>query len=233
MPDEPRQLPPAPVPMSWVARLDAFAALLGVERRRLLAVAGGALAVVVLAVVVMRSLGGGTHSPPELSLPRATPGTGTADAGPTASGPLVVAAAGAVAHPGVYRVTSGARVIDVIQAAGGAAPDADLDRINLAAKVADGDRVYVSRRGEPGDAGVAAAGPGVSGGNTAAAPAIVDLNTATAAQLEALPGVGPATAQAIIDYRTQHHRFRSVDELLEVRGIGEAKLAQIKPHVRV
>ena len=118
-----------------------------------------------------------------------------------------------------------------VQAAGGASADADLDRVNLAAKVADGDRVYVPRKGE------AAARsrrwrwrrrPRHRG-----TPAVVDLNTATAAQLEALPGIGPATAKAIIDYRTQHRRFRSVNELLEVRGIGEAKLAQIKPHVRV
>jgi competence protein ComEA len=118
-------------------------------------------------------------------------------------------------------------VADAIDAAGGAAPDADLDGLNLAAKVGDGERVYVPRRGE-----VVAPGPGLSAGtNAIAAP--LDLNTATAEQLDDLPGVGPATADAIVEYRTEHGRFRSVEELLEVRGIGEAKLAAIRSKVRV
>jgi competence protein ComEA len=226
-------LPPPPRPGSWSARVDALAAAIGTDRQRVLATLGAiALAGVLgITVVVTRSVdsGGGRHAPPELSLPRASAGTGADAVTPTSNGPLVVAAAGAIVHSGVYRVATGARVIDVVQAAGGPAPDADLDRVNLAAKVADGDRVYVPRKGEAADPGPAVG----ASGSASTAPAVVDLNTATAAQLEALPGVGPATAQAIIDYRTQHRRFRSVNELLEVRGIGEAKLAQIKPHVRV
>ncbi len=226
-------LPPPVSPASWLARVDGLAAAVGIQRQRLLLAAGALVAVAAIAgaLVVSRALGDGSHTPPELSLPRATPESGSADsAGATkaSNGPIVVAAAGAVVAPGVYRVTTGARVIDVVQAAGGPTPDADLDRLNLAAKVADGDRVYVPRTGEADPAAGSGGAAAPSGG-----PTIVDLNTATAAQLEALPGIGPATAQAIIDYRTQHRRFRSVNELLEVRGIGEAKLAQIRPHVRV
>ena len=133
-----------------------------------------------------------------------------------------------MARPGVYRVRPGGRVVDVVDAAGGPGPDADLDQVNLAARVADGDRVYVPRRGEAPPAGAGAGGPG---GSPAAGP--VDLNTATLEQLDALPGVGPATAQAILDHRAEHGRFAAVDELLEVRGIGDAKLAALRSKVKV
>jgi competence protein ComEA len=133
-------------------------------------------------------------------------------------------AAGAVLRPGVYKLPSGARVTDLLDAAGGPAPDADLDQLNLAAVVTDGERVYVPRRGE--------SPPPVAAGSAAPAGPI-DLNTATAEQLDSLPGVGPATATAIVDYRTHHGRFRSVDDLLEVRGIGEAKLEQLRDKVKV
>jgi len=145
-----------------------------------------------------------------------------------------VHAAGAVARPGVYRVVAGGRVADVLDAAGGPAHDADLDQVNLAAKVTDGERVYVPHRGQAVPAvatGGAAAGASGAAGGAAAGP--VDLNTATLEQLDALPGVGPATAQAILDYRAEHGRFAQVQELLEVRGIGEAKLAAIRARVRV
>ena len=196
------------------------------------AVAGGGLALLAVALVLLRTPTAGP--PPELSLPRAdTPaatGAGGSAIRTTVAAELVVHAAGAVVRPGLHRVPSGARVADVLAAAGGPAPDADLDRVNLAAPVADGERVYVPRRGEAVPAVDAGGGAGEGGSGAAR---VVDLNTATAADLEALPGVGPATAQAILDYRRQHGRFRSVDELLEVRGIGPAKLSQLRPHVRV
>lgn len=160
---------------------------------------------------------------------------------------LVVQASGAVVHPGVYRLPADARVDDVVRSAGGLAPEADGDRVNLAAPLLDGERVWIPRRGEltapvvvagaAGGGGARAGGAGGAtdkgGGTTSATPAVVDLNSATATELEALPGVGPATATAIVSYREEHGRFTSVDDLLEVRGIGDAKLEQIRPLARV
>ena len=203
------------------------------------AVGGGAAVLVVGAVAWLAFVAPGASggAPVELSLPRATP-----DAPPSSSssgegvepaaegGRVVVHVAGAVAAPGLYRLGAGPRVADALDAAGGPAGDADLDALNLAAKVADGERVYVPRKGEAPPPVAGAAGGG-SGGAVTAGP--IDLNTATAEQLEDLPGVGPATAEAILAYRKEKGRFRSVEELLEVRGIGEAKLASIRPKVRV
>ncbi|HVE95352.1 MAG TPA: helix-hairpin-helix domain-containing protein [Acidimicrobiales bacterium] len=176
--------------------------------------------------------GGASGPPPELSMPRADAGAPESPAGApttTTAAVLHVHAAGAVARPGVVQVAAGSRVADVVAAAGGATSEADLDLVNLAAPVTDGERVYVPKRGET------VASPARTQANQSApsAPAIVNLNQATLAQLESLPGVGPATAQAILDYRTQRGRFRSVDDLLNVRGIGPAKLEQIRPHARV
>src|SRR5205814_4602523 len=135
--------------------------------------------------------------------------------------------AGAVLRPGVVRLGGPGRVIDAVAAAGGAAPDADLNMVNLAAKVADGDRIYVPKRGE-------SPPPFPSGGASATqtSSGAVVLNSASPEQLDALPGVGPATAKAIVEYRTRHGRFRTVDDLLSVPGIGPAKLATLKPLVR-
>lgn len=219
---------------------------------------GAAAAVLVLGVVAWLAFvapGAGGGAPVELTLPRATPGGGASSSagsavggaagdsssssssssdGPSSStsSAVVVHVAGAVVSPGLYRLGADARVADALDAAGGPAADADVDSINLAAKVADGERVYVARRGEVPPPAMSSGGAG-SGGAAGAAAGPVDLNTATAEQLEALPGVGPATAEAILAYRKEKGRFRSVDELLEVRGIGEAKLAAIRPKVRV
>jgi competence protein ComEA len=132
---------------------------------------------------------------------------------------LVVDVVGAVRRPGLYRLSRGARVADALARAGGATPKAELDLVNLAAPIADGEQIVVPRRGSVVAAG--SAGPG-----TPAGP--VHLNTATLEQLDALPGVGPVTAQKILDYRQQHGAFSSVDELDAVSGIGPARLEQLK-----
>lgn len=177
------------------------------------------------------------------SLPRATTtptsaGSASAAGSSPAIGPagdLIVQAAGAVVRPGVYHLAVGARVGDLISQAGGFAADADADRVNLASPLGDGVRVWVPRRGEL-DPPVPIGGGGSTRGSATGAtgaPALVDLNTATADELEALPGVGPATAAAIIDHRQRNGPFRTVDDLAEVRGIGDAKLAQLRNLVRV
>jgi competence protein ComEA len=140
---------------------------------------------------------------------------------------VVVHVAGAVVAPGVHRLPPGSRVVDAVDASGGLLADADAAAVNLAAPLEDGVQVYVPRVGE--DPPVSPAGSGTAG--TSAGP--IDVNTADATLLETLPGVGPATAAAIIDHRTRHGPFPSVDALLEVRGIGEAKLAALRDLVRV
>jgi competence protein ComEA len=146
-------------------------------------------------------------------------------------GTVVVHVAGAVRNAGVYRLRAGARVDDALARAGGATPRADLSQVNLAAKVEDGRQVLVPRR----TPAASAAPPAPAGAGAApGAPAVpINLNTATLEQLDALPGVGPATAQKILDYRQQHGGFGSVDELGEVPGIGDVRLAALRDLVRV
>lgn len=147
---------------------------------------------------------------------------------------LVVHVAGAVALPGLHRLAAGARVADAVIAAGGPAPDAVLDAINLAQPLRDGDRVVVPAAGDAAavTGGVTPATPPAEAG--AADPAApVDLNTADVAALEALPGIGPATASAIVAHRELHGPFPSVDALGDVRGIGPAKLDALRGLVRV
>jgi competence protein ComEA len=143
------------------------------------------------------------------------------------AGSVVVHVAGAVEHPGVHLLRAGARVHDAIAAAGGPRPDADLDRLNLAAPVADGSQVYVVVAGAVGSGVGGSPGDGDPGGTPAAGGA-VSLNAADAAALDALPGVGPSTAAAIIAHREANGPFGSVDDLLDVRGIGAAKLEGLR-----
>jgi competence protein ComEA len=151
---------------------------------------------------------------------------------PTASSPststLVVHVAGAVRRPGLVQLRAGARVGDAVAEAGGPTRNAELASVNLARPVVDGEQLVVLARGQ----GPAVAAPPAAGG--AAAPtAPIDLNSATLEQLDTLPGVGPVLAQRILDWRSEHGRFGSTDELREVSGIGEATFADIKPLVRV
>jgi competence protein ComEA len=155
--------------------------------------------------------------------PPVAPPTETA-APPTA---VVVDVVGAVRRPGLYRLAQGARIADAVSRAGGATRKADLALINLAAPLADGEQVVVPRRGSalpvaPSGATGSSATPGVPAGGP------VHLSTATLEQLDSLPGIGPVTAQKILDYRQEHGAFTSVDELDAVPGIGPARLDQLQ-----
>ena len=178
----------------------------------------------------------------------ATPGTvpsspaPAASASPSAAG-LVVHVLGAVRHPGLVRLPAGARVQDAIKAAGGLRGDADPDELNLAQPLTDGVQVVVGTRQHPegevravggtGAGSSGGSGGATSGGSASGDGAAVDLNAATVDQLDTLPGVGPVTAQKILDWRQQHGRFTRVDELQEVDGIGPKSYARLAPHVRV
>lgn len=156
-----------------------------------------------------------------------TPGSsGLPEASPTDDdGEVVVDVAGKVRRPGIVRLPVGSRVVDALEAAGGARPGVDLVGLNLARILTDGEQVLVGRPVSAGPAAVTAPEATPAGGT------LVNLNTATQAELETLPGVGPVTATSILEWRTEHGAFSSVDELLEVSGIGDATLAEIAPYV--
>ena len=137
---------------------------------------------------------------------------------------IVVHVVGAVRRPGLYSLPEGSRAIDAVRRAGGATARADLEAIDLAAPIADGQQIAVPRHGQL--APVGAALPAAAAGAAPAAP--VHLNTATVEQLDALPGIGPATAQKIIDHRQEHGAFRSVDELDAIPGFGVKKIDQLR-----
>jgi competence protein ComEA len=170
-------------------------------------------------------LHGHTDTPPASIPPIRVEG----DAGP--SGHVLVHVAGAVRRPGVYTLHAGSRVADAVERAGGPRRRADLSAVNLASKLEDGRQVLVPERLPGGASVTAAAGAGAAPPGVPAQP--IDLNTATLEQLDTLDGVGPATAQKIIDYRTEHGGFGSVDELGQVSGIGEKRMAALRDHVRV
>lgn len=148
------------------------------------------------------------------------------------SGPVVVDVTGAVHRPGVYRLGPGARVQEALRRAGGATGRAQLASINLAAKLTDGTQVLVPERGPGGTGAVAGSGTAGAGGASGPQPP-VNLNTATVEQLDALDGVGPSTAQKIVEYRTQHGGFGSVADLDRVPGIGPKKVAALRDKVTV
>lgn len=163
----------------------------------------------------------------------------------SASGVIVVHVAGRVSHPGIVSLPASSRVYDAVARAS-PLPDACLDALNLAERLGDGMRIYVPSRSEVAASGgieawVVRSGTSISNGSSGsgnrasgeASPPRVDLNAASARDLEELPGIGPKTAQKIIEYREQNGFFRSVDDLLEIPGIGEKKLENIKSYVFV
>lgn len=191
------------------------------RRLELLAYAACAVLVVVLGWRALRA-DGASSSTPRASSPAAV---GVSAPSSTASRRATVHVVGAVHDAGVYRLADGARVQDAIARAGGATARADLQAINLAAKVADGQQIVVPRRG---------ASPAVAGGSAGAGPSgPVNLNSATAEQLDTLDGVGPSTAQKILDFRTAHGGFSSVDDLAQIPGIGPKKLESLRRQVTV
>lgn len=152
---------------------------------------------------------------------------------------LTVHVAGAVQKPGVYTLAEGSRVADALHKAGGAKPNADTDALNLAEPLADGQKIYLPHKHETAPPTLASARSSSPQSDTSRIkPADrvqfpLDLNRATAEQLEALPGIGPVLAQRIVEYRQQVGRFHSVDDLLEVHGIGPKRLERIRPYVVV
>ena len=197
---------------------------------RLMATSLAVLAVVAGGTWLLR----GSPGRPEDQLPFATHSTSPtltsveATTTTTASS-IVVYVAGAVVSPGVYTLPAPARVTDAVTAAGGAGIGAALDMINLAAAVGDGERIFVPTVGESVPI-VIAVGPAVQG-STPSGP--VNVNAASAEQLDVLPGVGPATAAAIVAYREQHGPFQRVEQLGDVRGIGPSKLEALRGLVTV
>jgi len=150
---------------------------------------------------------------------------------------IVVHVAGEVRHPGVYELPPGSRIIDAVNAAGGITARADVEVINLATPLIDSSQVYVPAKGSVRQQSFARPQPGMNVGASTdsqqASSGLVNINRATAAELEKLPGVGPSTAQAIIDYRNSHGPFASPEDLLNVKGIGPSKFAAMQPLVGV
>ena len=183
----------------------------------------------------------GSSAPASAMPSPAGPAPPSASTSGTAAAPaqVVVHVLGAVRSPGLVTLPAGSRVQDAVDAAGGFARRADAGELNLAQVLQDGQQVVIGTtrrpegevRGSTGAAAGAGAGPGA--GPAGGSGAVVDLNQADAAELEELPGVGPVTAAAILAWRSEHGRFRTVEELQEVDGIGPKTFAQLAPHVRV
>jgi competence protein ComEA len=179
---------------------------------------------IVLAPVVASSSGAAARS-------------GTPDASPSPD--VAVYVCGAVRTPGVVRLPAGARVTDALDLAGGPTAKAELAAVNLAATVADGQQILVPERGAAVAAAPATSGSSSAGGSLSVSPgsatpgALVNINTASLEELDSLDGVGPSTAQKIVDYRTENGGFKTIDEIKEVPGIGDAKFAAMKDSITV
>lgn len=202
------------------------------ERLRTLVWLGCLLAIAVLGARWLVSEGGGSGA--RGSLPARSAGTAVTlprqGSVPPAQTDIVVHVAGQVRHPGIYRLHAGARVYEAMQAAGGATRHGDPNALELAARLTDGQKVSLPARGQVSDIGSDAAG-----GSGGAPPAVgsagsgpVSIATATVEQLDALDGIGPALARRIVDWRSRHGGFASINDLDKVPGIGPAKLAALR-----
>lgn len=164
-------------------------------------------------------------------------GAGTASTPEPPAAPLVVSVSGKVHRPGLVEVPPGARVADVLAAAGGVLPGTNLAQLNLARRVSDGEQIAVGVPAAPDAAAPPAAGPAAAGTGTVGAPAgpgaRLNLNAATLDQLDGLPGIGPVTAQRILEWRTRNGRFSQVEQLREIEGIGERRFGQLRELVTV
>jgi competence protein ComEA len=235
--------PPVPVPGRHAARRSA--ALLPETLRGRVALGPAQLTVVAVLLAaglvvtcwwVLHGQAARVEAPPPVSvasepaLVDVSPVAASASAG-APTGSVTVDVTGKVRHPGIVVLDAGARVVDALEAAGGARPGVDLSGLNLARLLVDGEQVVVGVPAPPGVAAGSAAGATASPGAPGAP--LVNLNTASQSELEALPEVGPVTAQAILAWRDEHGGFTAVDELLEVDGIGDATLGQVAPYVTV
>ena len=184
-----------------------------------------------LMVVLVATLGGAglwyaRSLPKPVTIAEAGKGAAQESSSPSPAVTLIVDVAGAVHQPGVYEFAEGDRVIDAIERAGGPMPKADLSLLNLAAPLTDGTQILVPKAGPPGTVVPGGAAPGSSSG-------LININTASATELETLSGIGEVLAATIIEYRTQNGPFTSVEELMDVSGIGPATLDEIRDQVTV
>lgn len=226
-------------------------------RKHVMVVAGALLLASLLAAYSMLRAQPADPVPIAEPVPEATPvvpdapveGAPSGAASPTAPEVLRVHVVGAVHHPGVHELGPGARVIDAVDSAGGLTGDASPGQLNFAQPVADGQQVWIGTHAEPGgevrspaETSQQPGPPGQSGQSGQSGPdgaasgdgqGLVNLNSASQAELEELPGVGPATAQKIITWREENGGFRSVEDLMEIRGIGEKTFAELAPLVTV
>jgi competence protein ComEA len=205
------------VSSGWRTRLDE---LVG-SKRHTLFLGASLLAAAVVGLIVV-----GGSPPPQVAPPARSSVPAPAPT-PTMASTLFVHVSGAVRSPGLYEMVAGSRVADAIEGAGGATNGAQLDSLNLAELLADGTKVHVPAKGE------VATTPTATGTASPTAPPIIDINVADIAMLETIPGIGPTRAAAIIAYRDEVGGFQSVDQLLEVSGIGPATLESLRDHVTV
>jgi competence protein ComEA len=246
----PRWLPDAPECGGWVARLRADPGRAGAIALAVVA----ALAVLVTIFTLLRDRPAPVMSaklPPVEKVSTASPRSSASSAAGQPAGPdrpVVVSVVGLVHKPGLVTLTPGARVADALQAAGGAMDGADTTGLNMARPLGDGEQIVVGLApvsGQPAALGSSVTAGSASGSKTPAPPGpvkgsarpkageVVDLNTATVEQLDALPGVGPVTAAAIVAWRQANGKFTSVDQLADVDGIGPARLDKLRALVRV